>query len=36
MKEDNLLANGTAKATKEVLGTCVSLGILVDGKDQPS
>jgi large subunit ribosomal protein L11 len=34
MKFDSLLANDYKAATKEVMGTCVSMGITVDGKDQ--
>ena len=33
MKHDSMLANDIKAATKEVLGTCVPLGILVEGKD---
>lgn len=33
MKFDSLLANDYKAATKEVMGTCVSMGINVDGKD---
>jgi large subunit ribosomal protein L11 len=33
MKKDNMLANTLKSAVKEVLGTCVSMGVLVDGKD---
>ena len=33
MKFDSLLANDYKHATKEVMGTCVSMGITVDGKD---
>lgn len=33
MKQENMLAADTKAATKEVIGTCLSLGILVDGKD---
>ena len=33
MKFDSLLANDYKAATKEVMGTCVSMGITVDGKD---
>jgi len=32
MKGDNLLATDIKKATKEVLGTCISMGFTVDGK----
>ncbi|MDR0471778.1 MAG: 50S ribosomal protein L11 [Nitrososphaerota archaeon] len=33
IKAPQLLAPDTKNATKEVLGTCVSLGVTVDGKD---
>ena len=33
MKFDDLLANDYKHATKEVIGTCVSMGINVQGKD---
>ena len=33
MKFDSLLSNDYKAATKEVMGTCVSMGITVDGKD---
>ena len=33
MKESASLATNPQKAVKEVLGTCVSMGILVDGRD---
>ena len=33
MKYDSLLANDYKAATKEVMGTAVSMGITVDGKD---
>jgi len=33
MKRVELLAPNTKKAVKEVLGTCVSMGVTVDGKD---
>ena len=33
MKFDSLLANDYKHATKEIMGTCVSMGITVDGKD---
>jgi len=33
MKFDDLLANDYKHATKEVIGTCVSMGINVEGKD---
>ena len=33
MKFDSLLANDYKAAIKEVMGTCVSMGISVDGKD---
>ena len=33
MKFDSLLANEYKHGTKEVMGTCVSMGITVDGKD---
>ncbi len=33
MKFDSLLANDYKHAAKEVMGTCVSMGITVDGKD---
>ena len=33
MKFDDLLANDYKHATKEVVGTCVSMGINVEGKD---
>ena len=33
MKFESLLANDYKAATKEVMGTCVSMGITVDGKD---
>ena len=33
MKFDSLLANDYKAATKEIMGTCVSMGITVDGKD---
>ncbi|MFQ5974787.1 MAG: 50S ribosomal protein L11 [Candidatus Hydrothermarchaeales archaeon] len=32
MKSDSLLATDLKKATKEILGTCISMGITVDGK----
>jgi large subunit ribosomal protein L11 len=32
MKRDNLLASNMKSAVKEVLGTCVSMGISVEGK----
>ena len=33
MKQDSLLANDVKNALKEVLGTCVSMGITATGKD---
>ncbi len=33
MKFDSLLSNDYKAATKEVMGTCVSMGLSVDGKD---
>ena len=33
MKEENLLGKNLKKKTKEIIGTCVSMGITVDGKD---
>ena len=33
MKEGNLLGKNLKKKTKEIIGTCVSMGITVDGKD---
>ncbi|KZX11425.1 50S ribosomal protein L11 [Methanobrevibacter filiformis] len=33
MKFDSLLANSYKQGAKEVMGTCVSMGITVDGKD---
>lgn len=33
MKFDSLLANDYKHATKEIIGTCVSIGITVNGKD---
>ena len=33
MKTDSLLANDNKHGAKEVMGTCVSMGITVDGKD---
>lgn len=33
MKFDALLSNDYKMATKEVIGTCVSMGLTVDGKD---
>lgn len=33
MKRDSLLASDVKKAVKEVLGTCVSMGLSVEGKD---
>jgi large subunit ribosomal protein L11 len=33
MKFDSLLANDYKHGAKEVMGTCVSMGITVDGKD---
>ncbi len=33
MKDDNLLGKNIKKKAKEVIGTCVSMGITVDGKD---
>ncbi len=33
MKFDTLLSNDYKSAVKEVIGTCVSMGITVDGKD---
>ncbi|KZX14689.1 50S ribosomal protein L11 [Methanobrevibacter curvatus] len=33
MKFDSLLANDYKHAVKEIMGTCVSMGITVDGKD---
>ena len=33
MKFDSLLSNDYKAATKEIMGTCVSMGITVDGKD---
>jgi large subunit ribosomal protein L11 len=33
MKFDSLLSNDYKMAAKEVIGTCVSMGLTVDGKD---
>ena len=33
MKFDTLLSNDYKNAAKEVIGTCVSMGITVEGKD---
>jgi large subunit ribosomal protein L11 len=33
MKFDALLSNDYKNATKEVIGTCVSMGLTVEGKD---
>ncbi len=33
MKQDNMLAKTVKAATKEVIGTCVSMGLLVEGMD---
>lgn len=33
MKSDSLLTNSLERAVKTVLGTCVSIGVTVDGKD---
>jgi large subunit ribosomal protein L11 len=33
MKRDSMLSYNLKNATKEVIGTCVSLGVTVDGKD---
>ncbi|MCK4347601.1 MAG: 50S ribosomal protein L11 [Thermoplasmatales archaeon] len=33
MKYDNLLGSGLKEKTKEIIGTCVSLGVTVEGKD---
>mgnify|MGYP006286921869 CR=1 FL=1 len=33
MKEDDLLGKNLKQRTKEIIGTCVSMGITVDGKD---
>jgi len=33
MKYDSLFSNDYKMATKEVIGTCVSMGLTVDGKD---
>lgn len=33
MKIDNLAANSLEKATRTILGTCVSVGVTVNGKD---
>jgi large subunit ribosomal protein L11 len=33
MKRVQLLASDTKKAAKEILGTCVSMGVTVEGKD---
>ncbi len=33
MKEDDLLGKDLKEKTKEVLGTCVSMGVTVEGKD---
>ena len=33
MKHDNLLGSGLKEKTKEIIGTCVSLGVTVEGKD---
>ncbi len=33
IKQPSTLANSTKAATKEVLGSCVSLGVTVEGKD---
>jgi large subunit ribosomal protein L11 len=32
MKQDNLLGKELKQKTKEVIGTCVSLGVTVEGK----
>lgn len=32
MKQDSMLASSTKSAVKEVLGTCVSMGVTVEGK----
>ena len=32
MKEGNLLGNDLKHKTKEIIGTCVSLGVTVEGK----
>ncbi len=33
MKSDNLMANTLERAVRTVLGTCVSLGVTIEGKD---
>ncbi len=33
MKMDSMMANSLTAAVLEVIGTCVSLGITIDGKD---
>ena len=33
MKSDAMMAKGLKTAVKEVLGTCVSMGVTIDGKD---
>jgi len=33
MKRQELLAKSLKKAAKEVLGSCVSMGVTVEGKD---
>ncbi len=33
MKDDDLLGKNIKEKTKEIVGTCVSMGITVDGKD---
>ncbi len=33
MKRVQLLASDTKRAAKEILGTCVSMGVMVEGKD---
>jgi large subunit ribosomal protein L11 len=33
MKRDSMLSYNLKNATKEVIGTCVSVGVKVDGKD---
>ena len=33
MKKDSMLAKDKRQRFREVVGTCVSMGVLVDGKD---
>lgn len=33
MKFDNLLGNDLKQKTKEIIGTCISIGVTVEGKD---